>query len=66
METDIIQFLMFLIRRRGGPKIITKKNPACIFSSATIAKLGIVSGVCKKAGRHGDANHPGRVTDHVS
>lgn len=37
METDIIQFLMFLL----------KKKPAYIFSSATIATLDIVRAICK-------------------
>lgn len=47
----------------GGAK---KKNPAYIFSSATIATLDIVSAICKKASHHSDTNHPGCVIDHVS
>lgn len=46
METDIIQFLMLSYKKRereceGGKK----KNPAYIFSSATIATLDIVSAI---------------------
>lgn len=63
METDIIQFLMFLMRVGGG---VGWGVAAYIFSSATIATLDIVSTVFKKASRHGDTNHPGCVTDHVS
>lgn len=47
METDIIQFLMLSYKKRETESVrgVKKKNPAYIFSSATIATLDIVSAI---------------------